>query len=326
MNSNENGLVLLTGSSGFVGGAVCAELLRRARPVRCALRTAPVQTPSRCDVQVVGEIGAATDWSAALDGVEVVIHAAARVHIMRDKAANPLDEFRAVNVAGTVRLANMAAAQGVKRFVFVSSIGVNGIKTADDAAFSEADQPAPNNAYAISKWEAEQALLAIAKKTGMEVVIVRPPLVYGHGAPGNFGALIRAVQKRVPLPLRTVRNVRSMVALDNLVDFILTCATHPRAANQVFLVCDGHDLSTPSLVRGLAKAAGVPGRMLPFPVWIMRAGAAWLNRRDAAQGLLGSLRMDISKARDLLDWSPPISVEEGMRRAVQGGRHREKSL
>jgi nucleoside-diphosphate-sugar epimerase len=182
--------------------------------------------------------------------------------------------------------------------------------------FSEKDIPNPNNAYAISKWEAEQGLLQIAAESGLEVVIIRPPLVYGHNAPGNFGSLIRAVQRGWPLPLGAVNNQRSLVGLDNLVDFIVTCLTHPRAANQTFLVSDGQDLSTTDLVRGMAQAAGVPARLLPVPVWALQAGATLLGRGDAVQRLCGNLQVDISKARNLLGWVPPVSVEEGLWRAM----------
>ena len=235
---------------------------------------------------------------------------------MHESAENPLEEFRKVNVAGMEHLARAAAASGVKRFVYVSSIGVNGAQAAPGKAFLEADQPNPHNAYALSKWEAEQGLLRVADETGMEVVIIRPPLVYGSGAPGNLGALMRAVQRGWPLPLGAVHDQRSLVALSNLVDFIVTCITHPHAANQTFLVNDGQDLSTTELVRGLAQVAGVPARLLPVPVWALQAGASLLGKGDAVQRLCGNLQVDISKARSLLGWVPPVSVEEGLRRAM----------
>jgi nucleoside-diphosphate-sugar epimerase len=205
---------------------------------------------------------------------------------------------------------------GVRRFVFVSSIGVNGLQSGPGKAFSEADQPKPHNAYALSKWEAEQGLFRIADETGLEVVIIRPTLVYGPNAPGNFGLLMRSVQRGWPLPLGAVRNMRSLVALDNLVDFIVTCITHPQAANQTFLVSEGQDLSTTELVRGIAQAAGGPASLLPVPVWALQAGATLLGKGDAVQRLCGNLQVDISKARSLLGWIPPVSVEEGLRRAM----------
>jgi nucleoside-diphosphate-sugar epimerase len=205
---------------------------------------------------------------------------------------------------------------GVPRFVFLSSIGVNGVQTASGKAFSETDQTKPHNAYSLSKWEAEQGLLRIAHETGLEVVIIRPPLVYGPEAPGNFGSLKRAVQLGWPLPMAALHNQRSLVALDNLVDFITTCITHPQGANQTFLVSDGQDLSTTELVRGMAQAAGVPARLIPIPVWALQAGASLLGKGDVVQRLCSNLQVDISKARNLLGWVPPVSVEEGLRRAM----------
>jgi nucleoside-diphosphate-sugar epimerase len=240
------------------------------------------------------------------------VHTAARAHVLNDRVTDPLAEFRRVNTVGTLRLAEQAAATGVKRFVFVSSIGVNGVQTSIGKPFSEATQPKPHNAYALSKWEAEQGLMRIADETGLEVVIIRPPLVYGCNAPGNFGSLMRAVQRGWPLPLGAVHNQRSLVALDNLVDFIVTCITHPQAANQTFLVSDGQDLSTTELVRGMAQAAGVPARLLPVPVWALQAGATLLGKGDAVQRLCGNLQVDISKARNLLGWTPPVSVAAGL--------------
>ena len=246
----------------------------------------------------------------------VVIHLAARVHVMKEYVDDPLSHFRRVNVEGTLNLARQSVSAGVRRFVFISSIGVNGVRTAPGRSFSEMENTNPHNAYALSKWEAEKGLMLLSEETGLEVVILRPPLVYGLGAPGNFAALMRAVQRSWPLPLGTVHNQRSLVALDNLVDLIVTCITHPQAANQTFLVSDGQDLSTTELVRGMAQAAGVPARLLPVPVWALQAGASLLGKGDAAQRLCGNLQVDISKARSLLGWVPPLSVEEGLRRAM----------
>jgi nucleoside-diphosphate-sugar epimerase len=257
-----------------------------------------------------------TDWSIALEGVAVVVHSAARVHVMHDTEADPLAAFRAVNVEGTLNLARQAAAAGVKRFVFVSSVKINGESTQLGRAFTEVDLPNPQDAYGQSKHEAEQGLRQLSTDTGMKVAIIRPPLVYGPGVKANFASLMRAVQRGWPLPLGAVHNQRSLVALDNLVDFIVTCITHPQATNQTFLVSDGQDLSTTELVRGLAQAAGVPARLLPVPVWALQAGASLLGKGDAVQRLCGNLQVDISKARSLLGWVPPVSVEEGLRRAV----------
>jgi nucleoside-diphosphate-sugar epimerase len=267
---------------------------------------------------VVGSIDAATPWSGALGGVDAVIHLAARAHILNDSAADPLTAFRSVNVEGTLNLARQAATAGVKRFVFISSVKVNGESTEPGRAFTEVDAPNPQDAYGQSKHEAEQGLREIAAQTGMEVVIIRPPLVYGPGVKANFAALMRAVQRGWPLPLGAVHNKRSLVALSNLIDFIITCITHPQAVNQTFLVSDGQDLSTPELVRGLALAAGMPARLLPVPVWALQAGATLLGKGGAVQRLCGNLQVDISKARSLLGWVPPISVEEQLRWAMAG--------
>jgi len=265
---------------------------------------------------MVGEINVATGWGSALRDVNVIVHLAARVHVMHDTATDPLTAFRTVNVGGTLNLARQAAAAGVKRFVFISSVKVNGESTPPGRAFTEADAPNPQDAYGQSKHEAEQGLRQLSADTGIEVVIIRPPLVYGPGVKANFAALMRAVQRGWPLPLGAVHNQRSLVALDNLVDFIVTCITHPQAANQTFLVSDGQDLSSTELVRGMAQAAGVPARLLPVPVWALQAGASLLGKGDAVQRLCRNLQVDTSKARSLLGWAPPVSVEEGLRRAM----------
>jgi nucleoside-diphosphate-sugar epimerase len=305
------GRLLITGASGFVGRVLCSQLRSSERLLTCTSR---VQQSS--NFVVIDEVSGGTNWSVALRECQYVIHLAARVHVMNDTATDPLAEFRATNVDGTLNLARQAAAAEVRRFVYVSSIGVNGMETPMSKAFSEADIPKPHNAYSLSKWEAEEGLARIADDTGMEVVIVRPPLVYGHGAPGNFGSLMRAVQRGIPLPLGAVHNLRSLVALDNLVDFIMVCIDHPKAANQTFMVSDGEDISTTQLIQRLAQAAGVPSRLIPVPVWALQAGARLLGKGDAVQRLCGNLQVDISKTRNLLGWVPPVSVDEGLRRAV----------
>lgn len=258
--------------------------------------------------------------AAGMSGISTIIHLAARVHVMHDTAADPLAAFREVNVDTTLQLASQAAAAGVRRFVFVSSVKVNGESTAIGRAFAETDAPAPQDAYALSKWEAEQGLRQIAASTGMEVVIIRPPLVYGPGVKANFAALMRAVQRGVPLPLGAVRNLRSLVGLDNLVDFIITCAHHPAAANQTFLVSDGADISTPDLVRAMARAAARPARLLSVPVGVLASLASLLGKRAAVDRLCSSLQLDISKAHELLQWTPPVTLEEGLRRAFAGAK------
>ncbi|WP_303290706.1 SDR family oxidoreductase [Marinobacter sp. SS5-14b] len=305
--------VLLTGATGFVGKGLARQLGRmEGVSLACAVRRSG--TPQCGEEFAVGELQATTDWYAALAGRNVVVHAAARAHVMRDETENPLAEYRRVNVDGTLNLARQAAEAGVSRFVFVSSIKVNGEETGEGMRFTADQLPAPEDAYGISKLEAEQALQALAEETGMEVVIIRPPLVYGPGVKGNFATMIKLVHKGLPLPLGAVHNKRSLVALDNLVDLIITCIGHPAAANQVFLAGDGTDLSTTELLRGIGQVMGKPARLIPVPPGLLMFGASLMGKKDVAQRVLGSLQVDISKARHLLGWEPPLSVEEGLRR------------
>lgn len=308
---------LITGANGFVGSSLMARLQAEGlRPLgTCrgtSLDRSLVSAPS---------LQAGNDWSHLLRSVDTVIHAAARVHVMREASSDSLDAFRAVNVEGTLSLARQAAAAGVRRFVFISSVKVNGEETPRTTRFAAGDEPAPEDAYGISKAEAELGLKVVAAETGMEYVIVRPPLVYGPGVKGNFATLMRAVARGLPLPLGAVTgNRRSLVALDNLVDLIVTCIEPPAAANQVFLAGDGEDLSTTELLRRLAAAMGVPVRLLPVPEWALRAGARFAGQERVFQRLCGNLQVDISKAREVLGWVPPISVDEGLRRTVEGFR------
>lgn len=307
--------VLVTGASGFIGQALCSRLFVDGWGVCAALRNSGrgrALVPG-CERRVVGEIGPDTDWLPLLKEVDIVVHLAARVHVMRERESDPLAEFRRVNVEGTLNMARQASVAGVQRFVYLSSIKVNGEETVTGRSFSEEDQPAPQDAYAVSKWEAEQGLRELADKTGLEVVIIRPPLVYGPGVKANFLAMMQWLTRGVPLPLSAIRNRRSLVALDNLVDMIITCLVHPSAANQTFLVADGEDLSTPELFRRTGEALGKPSRLLPVPVGMLETGARLLGKRAVVQRLCGSLHVDISKARMLLGWNPPQSVDQALR-------------
>lgn len=306
--------VLLTGATGFLGQA----LVRRIELGALFNLTLLVRRNStfRVPVIVIEEgLKLDTDCSAALVEQDVVIHAAARAHVLRANDLASLTEYRRVNVEGTLSLARQAMAAGVKRFIFISSVGVNGNVNA--RPFCADDQPNPAEPYAQSKWEAEQGLMQLAAETGMEVVIIRPPLVYGPRAPGNFGSLVRWIEKGIPLPLGAIHNKRSLVGIDNLVDLIIRCIDHPDAANQVFLAGDGEDLSTSELLRGVAQAMGKPDRLIPVPAGLLQFGATMLGQKAMAQRLLGSLQVDISKTCELLDWQPPYTVEEGLRRCFE---------
>lgn len=310
MKGSMTGL-LVTGANGFIGRAVCVEALRRGLQIKGALRGDRAM-PEGVQTTEVGEIGDETDWRAALSGVDTVIHTAARVHVMNEHAADPLAEFRKVNVLGTANLARQAALAGVRRFVYVSSIKVNGEGTFGNRGYSAEDEPSPVDPYGVSKWEAEQALWHIAGETGLEVVVVRPPLVYGPGVKGNFISLMTAVSKGIPLPLAGVENARSLVYLGNLVDALIVCATHPAAAGRTYLISDGMAVSTGRLMGELARALGCPNRVFYFPPLLMRAAAALLGRSAQVDRLLGSLRVNDEALRLELKWLPPYTFEQGL--------------
>jgi nucleoside-diphosphate-sugar epimerase len=270
---------------------------------------------------VIRSLSSETDWTAALRNVEQVVHLAARVHVMNDKNPDPLAEFRRVNVEATANLARQAAAAGVKRFVYLSSVKVNGEFTEAGQPFTADDAPAPKDPYGVSKHEAEQLLRLIAAETGMEMAIIRPPLVYGPGVKANFESMMQWLARGVPLPLTAVtQNRRSLVALDNLVDLIVTCLHHPAAANQTFLVSDGEDISTAELLNRMGAAMGYSARLFYLPPALLKLGATVLNKSGVYQRLCGSLQLDIAKTRQLLEWIPPVSVDEGLRHAAEGFR------
>src|SRR5690606_14952108 len=319
---NQN-LVFLTGSTGFVGSALLSELQKSpGYRVVCALRSAV--SPASDDVVVVGNIDGTTDYSSALNGVDVVIHAAARAHIMRDEVSDPLAEYRKVNVDGTLNLARQAVAAGVKRFVYISSIKVNGESTTGLSAFTEADSAKPEDPYGVSKHEAEEGLRLLAQETGLEVVIIRPPLVYGLGVKANFLSLVKLSASGLPLPFGSVKNKRSMVYVGNLVSFIIHCIQHPMAANQTFLVSDGEDVSLRNLVTYIRLCLGRSPRLLPVPVGLFKLAGALTGKRGVVDRLVGDLQVDSTKARTLLEWVPPFTVSQGIEATVADFMNKDK--
>lgn len=301
---------LITGASGFIGRSLFDRIQSKGLGVRGTSRRP--DNGSENWIQVAS-IDRNTNWSAALTHCDVVIHTAGRAHVLREEEADPLEQFRKVNVEGTLALARQAMEAGVRRFVFISSIGVNGPETQPGQPFTELSTPQPQQAYAQSKLEAELALRDLVAGQPMELVIVRPPLVYAGHAPGNFARLLGLVGKRFPLPLGRVRNARSMIALQNLVGFLELCLTHPAAANETFVIADGQDVSTTQLVEFLAQGMGHRARRLPVPVSVLRSGLALLGRKGLGQQLCGSLQVDASKARSVLGWQPEISAADALR-------------
>lgn len=322
--STESPVVMVTGANGFVGRRVCQLLLDAGCTVRQAVRK-PRPGAHRDDraneLVVVGDIGPETEWRQALRSVQLVVHLAALAHCLETPRHGAFEHYLRVNALAVERLAQEAAAAGVRRLVFLSSVKVNGERTLPReqggvGQFSEILPPRPEGPYALAKWEAEKRLWALAAATGMEIVVVRSPLVYGPGAKANLWRLLRLVDSGLPLPFGSVRNGRSLVFLDNLVDFILCCLFHPAAAGQTFLVSDGGEISTPELIRQIATALGRPSRLWPCPEVLLRL-AGWLfGRSSEVERLIGSLRIDSSKAREILGWQPPFPVEVGIRETV----------
>lgn len=332
--------ILVTGANGFIGQALCRELIASGHSIRRVVRTGSLigkdrgrLPPARAEVVphreglgaaetvVIGEVGPETNWTKALRGIEAVVHLAARVHVLKERARDPLADFRRVNVAGTERLARMAASAGVRRLVYVSSIKVNGECT-HESPFTEADTPDAQDAYGLSKLEAEEALCKIAGETGLEVVIVRPPLVYGPGVGGNFIRMMHWIDRDVPMPLGSIRNSRSLIYIENLVDVLAVCVAHASAAGKIFLVSDGEDVSTPELIRRLARAMGCRARLVPFPPVLLRLAGSLSGKSAEIERLLGSLCIDNSTIRRELGWAPSFSMDQGLRETARWYRDR----
>ena len=320
MGLNDSGLIAVTGANGFVGRRLCQVLSGDSRPLRRIVRNLADAVDGS---SAIGDIGPETQWTGVLAGVDAIVHLAGRAHIMDDPEKDPAAAYHRVNASGTANLARQAAAAGVRRFVFVSSVKVNGDASMPGRPFTPHDLPAPADPYGKSKYEAEQRLMEIAAESRMEVVTVRPPLVYGPGAGGNFSRLMQAVYNGKILPLGSVNNKRSLVALDNLVDLLIRCIDHPGATGETFMVSDGEDISTAALVQKLARVMGERPRLLSVPPVMLRAIGCITGRRGDVERLVGSLQVDIRHTCGRLDWRPPITVDEGLRRAVvsfPGGR------
>jgi UDP-glucose 4-epimerase len=308
-------VITITGATGFLGNALLRRLSSQYEVV-ALVRKEPLKQLAGLEYRICGDLSPTQEWSNQLLGVDVVIHTAARVHVMQERSASER-EYRRTNVEGTLNLARQAANAGAKRFIFLSSIKVNGEFTNLGKPFQASDVPKPEDTYGVSKMEAELGLYEISKDTSMEVVCIRPPLVYGPGVKGNFLSLLRWLERGLPLPLGSVHNLRSLVALDNLVDLIITCLDHPAAANQSFLVSDNEDLSTTELLRRMGNALDRPARLIPVPPRLLQWGAKLFGKEEIAQRLLANLQVDISKTKERLGWAPPLSVDEGLRKTAE---------
>jgi len=309
--------LLVTGANGFIGSKLCEKVLNIGWHVRGTVRPSTYRNnlPSDIDVVPIEEIGPLTDWSKVMSGVDTVVHLAARVHVINDIAADVSDAYGSVNVAGTERLARMAAASGIRRFIYLSTVKVNG--EGRSSPYTEKDNPKPIDPYGISKWESEKRLHEIINHTELEVVILRPPMVYGPGVKANFLRLLNVVERGIPLPLANVNNHKSLIYLENLLDAIVTCVNHPKAAGQTFLVSDDRDLSTPELIRLMAQAMGRKVRLFSFPPDMLKIMGKITGRSAEIDRLLGSLCVDSSKIRRMLEWKPPYNIEEGIRETAK---------
>ena len=306
--------VLVTGANGFIGSVLCSRLLTEKWNVSGTVRTAGYSTVQGVKSVIIGDINAVTDWGAALKGIDTVVHLAARVHVMKNNAADPLTAYRKINVNGTENLARQAAELGVKRFVFLSTVKVNG--EGYWRPYTETDRPAPVDSYGISKMEAELTLRKIAAETGMAVVILRPPLVYGPGVKANFLKLLQTVDRGTPLPFAGVKNKRSLIYVENLVDAIAACVRHPNAPGQTFLVSDGKDISTPELIRLISDLLNKSPRLFSFPELCLYIASRLIGKGPAMDRLIGSLTVDTTKITEELDWRPPFTLSEGLEKTI----------
>lgn len=310
--------ILVSGATGFVGRALIDKLIfnQICEPI-AGVRKIQKNNCFNCPVMEIGELDKIITSSLFKNNIDVVVHAAARVHVMKDNSLDPLPEFRRVNVEGTLRLARQASESGVRRFIFLSSVKVNGESTRLGNPFTADQIPMPSDPYGVSKYEAEIGLMTLSKETGMEVVIIRLPLVYGPGVKANFLSMMNWLWRGIPLPLGgVVKNRRSFIFIDNLVDMTIACINHPAAANQTFLVSDDEDISTAGLLGRMALALGRPSKLIAVPENLVALGAKLIGRSDISQRLCGSLQVDIRKTKDMLGWSPPVSVDEGLRRTA----------
>ncbi|PID45478.1 MAG: nucleoside-diphosphate sugar epimerase [Proteobacteria bacterium] len=323
-------MILITGATGFIGFSLTQNLYRQDHTLTAAVRYISDNLPPNIRQAPIGGLLPDTDWTPVLGEVSTIIHLAARVHVMNDTAIDSLTEFRRINTAATLNLAQQAAAAGVRRLIYLSSIKVNGEISVSGQPFTAEEVPSSGaipDPYGQSKQEAEQGLRLIAQQAGLEVVIIRPPLVYGVGVKGNFQSMMNWLHKGIPLPLGNIHNQRSLVALPNLIDLITTCIDHPAAANQTFLVSDGEDLSTTELLQCLSYALGKPARLLPIPQSWLEATLTLVGKQAIAQRLCGNLQVDMSHTCETLGWKPPVSVDEALQQTAQAWlKQQKKSL
>ncbi len=308
--------VMVTGGNGFVGRELCSTLVEKGCKVTAAVRKIEHVDQAKINYISVGDISNQTLWADALQDIDVVVHLAARVHVMHDDALNPLDEFRLVNVAGTEHLARCAADKGIKRIVYISSIKVNGEESVNCNRFSEMDDSLPIDPYGVSKWEAEESLCKIAQETGLEVVIIRPPLIYGEGVKANFYNLIKLCDTNIVLPFGAIENKRSLVYLGNLVDFIALCAEHPKAINETFLISDDCDISTSDLIKGMKQVLGRKNFLISIPKYFLVFMLTLIGKKSVVSRLCGNLQVDTAKAKTLLGWRPPYTFEQGLKTTI----------